>query len=82
MKTSEELALEQYPVHLVNDDEFEKYDYRVPYREAFVKGYKEANKKLLIAVKLLEYFVNRVEEGSIKSKTTYQLYKDFLNTLK
>jgi len=34
---------------------------------------------LMEAVELIQYFVKRVEEGSIRSKTTYKKYKDFLN---
>jgi len=34
---------------------------------------------LMDAVQLIQYFVKRVEEGTIKSKTTYKMYKDFLN---
>ena len=30
------------------------------------------------AVNLIQYFVNRVEEGSIRSKVTYEKYKQFL----
>lgn len=33
------------------------------------------------AVELLKYFVQRVEEGSIRSNTTYAKYKDFLTKL-
>ena len=33
------------------------------------------------ALKLIEYFVNRVEEGSIRSQITYLKYKDFLKSL-
>ena len=31
------------------------------------------------AVKLLQYFVDRVEAGTIRSKTTYAKYKEFLD---
>ena len=34
------------------------------------------------AIKLLEYFVNRVEQGTIRSKTTYSMYKQFLAEIK
>lgn len=34
------------------------------------------------AVKLIQYFVNRVEEGSIRSKKTYAKYKEFLDKTK
>ena len=35
--------------------------------------------KLFIeAIELIRYFVKRVEEGSIRSKTTYVKYKQFL----
>lgn len=33
------------------------------------------------ALKLLNYFVNRVEKGEIKSKTTYNKYKEFLKQI-
>jgi len=33
------------------------------------------------AIELLEYFTKRVEEGSIRSKTTYNKYKEFLKFL-
>lgn len=33
------------------------------------------------AVELIRYFVNRVEDGSIRSNTTYKKYKDFLDKL-
>ncbi len=45
---------------------------------SFQDGYNIANKKFEQAKELIEYFVNRVEEGSIKSKNTYKLYKEFL----
>lgn len=45
---------------------------------SFRHGYNLANEKFEKAKELLEYFVKRVEEGSIKSKTTYKLYKEFL----
>lgn len=34
------------------------------------------------AIELLQYFVTRVEEGSIRSKTTYGKYKIFLEKIK
>ena len=49
--------------------------------EQIDKTYK-AKKQLNEAIDLIEYFVKRVEEGSIKSKTTYTKYKNFLNKLK
>lgn len=45
---------------------------------SFKHGYNLANQKFEQAKELIEYFVNRVEEGSIISKTTYKLYKEFL----
>lgn len=45
---------------------------------SFKHGYNLANVKFEKAKELLEYFTKRVEEGSIKSKTTYKLYKEFL----
>ena len=30
------------------------------------------------ALQLIQYFTDRVEEGTIRSKTTYKKYKDFL----
>ena len=49
------------------------------YIEGF-KAHQELTKnKLDKALELLQYFVIRVEEGSIKSKTTYTMYKEFLN---
>ena len=33
------------------------------------------------AVELIEYFVNRVEEGTIRSSKTYTKYKDFLSKI-
>jgi hypothetical protein len=30
------------------------------------------------AVELIQYFIKRVEEGTIRSKTTYGKYKEFL----
>lgn len=41
---------------------------------------KEANYKE--ALELLQYFVTRVEEGTIRSKVTYEKYKTFLNKVK
>lgn len=32
--------------------------------------------------KALQYFINRVEEGSIRSKTTYKMYKDLIEKYK
>ena len=49
--------------------------------EQINKTYK-AKKQLNEAIDLIEYFVKRVEEGSIRSKTTYTMYKDFLTKLK
>ena len=34
------------------------------------------------AVELIQYFVIRVEEGSIRSKKTYDKYKTFLDKIK
>ena len=34
------------------------------------------------AIGLLEYFVNRVENGTIRSRTTYAKYKNFLAKIK
>ncbi len=34
--------------------------------------------KLLEAIELLQYFTNKVEEGNIRSKKTYNKYKEFL----
>ena len=33
------------------------------------------------AIELLEYFVDRVDKGSIRSKTTYKIYKEFLTKI-
>jgi hypothetical protein len=33
------------------------------------------------AVELINYFVKRCEEGSIRSRTTYGKYRDFLSTI-
>jgi len=35
----------------------------------------------LEALDLLQYFVDRVEAGTIRSKTTYKKYKDFLDNI-
>jgi len=67
-KTVEELATEFHNLNPYSED--------VKY--GFISGYNLANKKFEQAKELIEYFVNRVEEGSIKSKTTYKLYKEFL----
>ncbi len=32
--------------------------------------------------KAIQYFINRVEEGSIRSKTTYKMYKDLIEKYK
>ncbi|HCT86241.1 MAG TPA: hypothetical protein DF296_13700 [Candidatus Margulisbacteria bacterium] len=40
-----------------------------------LKNYKEA-------IELIQYFTNRVENGTIRSRTTYGKYKDFLNRIK
>ena len=37
-----------------------------------------SERKLKRAVELIKYFVQRVEEGSIRSRTTYNMYKSFL----
>ena len=37
--------------------------------------------RLLEALDLLQYFVDRVEAGTIRSKTTYKKYKDFLDNI-
>jgi len=37
--------------------------------------------RLLEALELLQYFVDRVEAGTIRSKTTYKKYKDFLDNI-
>ena len=42
-------------------------------------SHQEENKE---AIELIEYFVNRVEEGTIRSKITYGKYKTFLEKLK
>ena len=42
---------------------------------------KMLKKRLAEAVELLEYFTDRVEEGSIRSRTTYEKYKSFLAAL-
>lgn len=52
--------------------------YDIQTKEGFRHGYNLANKKFEQAKELIEYFVKRVEEGSIKSKITYKLYKEFL----
>ena len=31
------------------------------------------------AIQLIKYFLDRVEDGSIRSKTTYRKYKDFMD---
>lgn len=36
---------------------------------------------LLEALDLLQYFVDRVEAGTIRSQTTYKKYKDFLDNI-
>ena len=41
----------------------------------------ELEKKYAEAVELLEYFTDRVEEGSIRSRATYEKYKSFLAAL-
>ena len=40
-----------------------------------LKNYKEA-------IELIQYFTNRVENGTIRSRITYGKYKDFLNRIK
>jgi len=42
----------------------------------------EPDDKFLEAVELLQYFVDRVEAGTIRSQTTYKKYKDYLAGLK
>lgn len=37
--------------------------------------------RLLEALDLLQYFVDRVEAGTARSKTTYKKYKDFLDNI-
>lgn len=37
--------------------------------------------RLLEALDLLQYFVDRVEAGTIRSQTTYKKYKDFLDNI-
>lgn len=37
--------------------------------------------RLTEALNLLQYFVDRVEAGTIRSKTTYKKYKDFLDNI-
>lgn len=54
MKTIEQLALEQYPVHLINDDEFQKYDCNVRFRNAFIKGYLKASETLYTEKEVIE----------------------------
>jgi hypothetical protein len=67
-KTVEELATEFHSLNPYSED--------IIY--GFISGYNLANQKFQKAKELLEYFTNRVEEGSIISKTTYKLYKEFL----
>ena len=40
---------------------------------------KKQGELLSEAIELLKYFTDRVEIGSIRSKTTYKKYKDFLD---
>ncbi len=53
--------------------------------ESFSQGFKKhqelTDKKFQEAKELIEYFVNRCEEGSIRSRTTYAKYKSFLDSL-
>ena len=42
----------------------------------------ELKEQLKESVELIQYFVNRVEEGSIRSKKTYAKYKAFLDKIK
>jgi hypothetical protein len=49
------------------------------YLEEILDGGDE--ERLLEALELLQYFVDRVEAGTIRSKTTYKKYKDFLNNI-
>lgn len=42
----------------------------------------ELKQELDEAVELIQYFVTRVEDGSIRSKKTYAKYKIFLDKIK
>ena len=72
--TLEKLAKE-YAKNISNNSTYQNY-----IEKAFIEGY-NSNKTYQKAIELIEYFVKRVQEGTIISKTTYRLYKDFLNSL-
>ena len=69
----EEKALEEYPDGCDGTDRSAEV-----YRRVFIAGYNFAEKELEEYRKALKYFTNRVEEGSIRSKTTYEMFKNLL----
>ena len=52
--------------------------------QAIIENEEQEKEKEILkeALELLQYFVTRVEEGTIRSRVTYKKYKTFLDKVK
>ena len=51
------------------------------YKEGYNQCLEDSKDKFKEAIDLIQYFINRVEDGSIRSHTTYGKYKTFIQSL-
>ncbi len=81
-----QMRIQEEPQIKANKSKIHGIESSLHFQVGVKKGFQKAleilgDKKFSEAIELIKYLVDRVEEGTIRSKVTYSKYKNFLQSL-